>query len=249
MIARRVVLALGVIATLGGVAWAQFPGGGRRGMEVQEENIPYDGRFVFARIKYEVRFGRDLPWAHDYPRAERHFTKLLSELSTVVSYQEGGNILTLDDPELFKYPVAYMSEPGFWTLSPAEIEGMRAYIAKGGFMIFDDFYGNQWYNFEEQIRVVLPDAHLQLIPLTHPVWDSFFRIESLEYDHPNFDVKAVFLGIFEDNDPTGRLLAVVNYNNDLGDYWEWSDTDLVPIDLSNTAYKLGINYVIYAMTH
>ncbi len=249
MRARRLILALGVLGTLGGVVWAQFPGGGRRGLEVQEENIPYDGRFVFARIKYEVRFGRDLPWAHDYPRAERHFTKLLSELSTVISYQEGGNILSLDDPELFKYPVAYMSEPGFWTLNPAEIEGMRAYIAKGGFMIFDDFYGNQWYNFEEQIRVVLPDARLQPIPLSHPVWDSFFRIESLDYDHPNFAVKAVFLGIFEDNDPTGRLIAVVNYNNDLGDYWEWSDTDLVPIDLSNTAYKLGINYVIYAMTH
>ncbi len=244
---RMALWGVGLVG-LAGVAWAQFPQG-RRGRTVEEANIPYDGRFTFARIKYEVRFARDLPWSHDYPRAEQHFTKLLSELSTVVSYQEGGNILSLDDPELFKYPIAYMSEPGYWTLSPDEIDGMRAYLAKGGFMIFDDFASDQWYNFAEGIRTVLPDAQLLPLELSHPVFDSFFRIETLEYNHPYYGLPSKFYGVFEDNDPTKRLLIVANYNNDIAEYWEWSDTDWAPIDLSNTAYKLGINYVIYAMTH
>lgn len=243
---RGVLLLL--VAAGAGILAAQFPGRGRA--QAFAKNVPYDGRFTFARIRYEVGFGRDLPWSHDYPRAEQHFTKILSELSSVVAYQGGGNIFTLDDPELMHYPVAYMSEPGFWTLTPAEVAGMRAYLAKGGFMIFDDFAGDQWYNFEEQLRVVLPDARLIPLDVSHPIFDSFFRIESLDFMHPYYrGYHAQFLGVFEDNDPTKRMLAIVNYNNDISEYWEWSDTDFAPIELSNEAYKLGINYVIYAMTH
>jgi hypothetical protein len=141
-----------------------------------------------------------------------------------------------------------MAEPGFWTMTDAEAEGFRKYLAKGGFVIFDDFAGPQWFGFETQIRRALPDARLTLLDTSHPIFDSFYRIESLEYEHPYFRGRSEFYGIFEDNDPAKRLLVIVNYNNDLSEYWEFSDSGQFPIALSNEAYKLGINYVIYGMT-
>jgi hypothetical protein len=218
-------------------------------------DAPYDGRFTFARIRFTplggdggFGQGRDLKWDHDYPRAERNFVKILSEVSVMRPYMEGSNILTLDDPNLFKYPIAYLCEPGFWTLTPAESAAMRAYLLKGGFVIVDDFAGSHWYNFAEQMRQVMPEARMVELDVSHPIFDSFYRIESLEFTHPNFGLRSQFFGIFEDNDQSKRLMMIINYNNDIGDYWEWSDAGYLPIDLSNQAYKLGVNYIMYAMT-
>jgi hypothetical protein len=240
-----------VLAAGAGAVLAQFPEGSRGGWEPLP-NARYDGKFTFARIRYATRMERfrDQPWAHDYPRAEAHFGKLLSELSYTRTHLGGGNVFSADDPELFRYPIAYMSEPGWWAPSPPEAEALRRYLLKGGFLIFDDFAGNEWYNFEEQMRRVLPTGRLVRLDVSHPVFDSFFRIESLEFWHPyRPGMKSEFWGIFEDNDPARRLLVLANYNNDVAEYWEWSDTDFAPIELTNEAYKLGINYVIYAMTH
>ena len=107
-------------------------------------------------------------------------------------------------------------------------------------------------------RLIAPGAVIRAkqaaSPVTadHPIWDSFYRINAMEYFGAagTFNgLEAQFFGIFEDNDPKKRLLAIADYNNDVGEYWEFSDTGFVPIDLSNEAYKLGVNYVIYAMTH
>jgi hypothetical protein len=220
-----------------------------------KNNVPYDGRFVFARVMYHLapigwdQFGRpDVKWDHDYPRAERNFTRILREITTLRPYVEGGNVFTLDDPELAKYPVAYLCEPGFWTMNEREAAGLRNYLLKGGFIIFDDFAGSQWFNFETRMRQVLPDARLVRLEASHPIFDAFYRIGSLDFNHPYFRVSSEFYGIFEDNDPAKRLLAIVNYNNDISEYWEWSDSGLFPVDLSNEAYKLGVNYIMYGMT-
>lgn len=220
------------------------------------ENAPYDGRFTFARIRYEMsldgfgggRFGRDLPWAHDYPRAERNFTTILSELTTVQVRRDGSVILALTDPDLFKYPIAYMSEPGFWRPNDAEVAAMRAYLLKGGFFIFDDFAGDHYLNLLAQLRRVLPEYRVVRLTPAHPIFDSFYRIPSLDFTHPNYGLPSEFYGVFEENDPTKRLLMIINQNNDLGDYWEWSDQGRFMIDLSNEAYKLGINYIVYALS-
>ncbi len=161
----------------------------------------------------------------------------------------GGNILTVDDPDLFRYPVAYLVEPGFWSLTPEEAETLRNYLLKGGFLIIDDFAGGQWFNFEQRMREVLPDGRLVRLDASHPIFHSFFDIERLDHRHPYWNYAAEFYGIFEDNDPAKRLMVVVNYNNDIGESWEWSDTGFIPIDLSNEAYKLGVNYIVYALTH
>lgn len=219
-------------------------------------NVPYDGRFTFARIRFTPtccedgrRWRVDRKWDHDTPRAEIHFMKLLDALTTLEPFMDGPDIFAFDDPELMKYPVGYVSEPGFWNPTEREAQGMRDYLAKGGFLIFDDFIGPHWYNFEQQMRRVLPAARLVKLDVSHPIFDSFFHITSIEMMDPYNRAWSEFYGVFEDNDPSKRLILVANYNNDIGDYWEWSDEGFIPIKMSNEAYKLGVNYVIYAMTH
>jgi hypothetical protein len=220
----------------------------------------YDGRFSFVRIRYgsaaELASGqfsmrREPFWAHDFPRADFHFMKILGELTFLPTLVDQGNIITLDDPDLTLFPVAYMSEPGYWTMNDAEVEGLRTYLQKGGFIIFDDFRGNHIQNLFYQMRRVLPEAQFQRVDVSHPIFHSFFDIKSLDdqvaYYGEVGDVE--WWGIFEDNDPRKRLIAIANNNHDLGELWEFSDTGYVPVDLSNEAYKFGVNYVMYAMTH
>jgi len=219
-------------------------------------NAPYDGRYTFARLKYDIPMGGgggfrgvDIKWSHDYPRGETHFTKIISELSTVRIRGNISNILAVDDPELTKYPVSYMCEPGFWRPSEQQVVAFRNYLVKGGFVIFDDFAGEHWLNFESQMLRVFPKLRPIVLTLDHPIFDSFYRIKSLDYEHPYFrGFKSVFYGYFEDNDPKKRMLAIANYNNDMSEYWEFSDEGMFPIDMSNEAYKLGVNYIIYALT-
>ena len=147
--------------------------------------------------------------------------------------------------------MAYISEPGGWYPSDEEILGLQNYLLKGGFMIADDFRGSDWYNFDAQMKRVIPGSEFVELDETHPIFDSFFRIESLETLLPPYSRggRPVYLGLHEDNDPEKRLVVIANYNNDIGEYWEFSDVGWYPIDLSNEAYKLGVNYLIYAMTH
>jgi hypothetical protein len=230
-------------------------GGGRSRGPVIEPNVPYDGRFTYIRVKYDIPMGGggfrgvDIKWSHDYPRGERHFAKIVSQLSTIRTWATGSAILGLDDPLLTKYPVAFLTEPGFWHPTESEVVALRNYLTKGGFIIFDDFAGEHWMNFEAQMRRVLPKLRPIELKLSHPLFDSFYKIKTLDYNHPYYrGYKSVFYGIFEDNDPKKRLMAVVNYNNDISEYWEFSDEGMFPMDASNEAYKIGINYIIYALT-
>lgn len=214
-----------------------------------EPNVPYDGRFTFARIRYTEY--RSAGWAYDYPAMERNLLTMVSELTTLKPHVRGSNIHTLDDPELLKYPIAYLSEPGYWLPSESEVEGLRTYLARGGFLIVDDFMLNEWANFERQIRRVLPAAEIVRLDGSEAIFDSFYHIESLDMKYPSRgwrDLQAEFLGIYEDGDPNKRMMVVINYNNDIGDYMEWSGEGFWPVNISNDAYKLAINYIIYGMT-
>ena len=217
-------------------------------------NLPYDGRFTFVRLRFEAQGqgqGYTPPWAHDYPRAERNLMRILDFATLLKPRMEDGNIFAVDDPELTRYPLAYLCEPGFWYPSDDEAEALRNYLLKGGFIIFDDFRGNHIYNLVAQMRRVYPEAGFQKLDASHPIFHSFFEIKTLDprsgYYAEMGDTE--WLGIYEDNDPRKRLIAIANNNHDLGELWEFSDTGYVPVDLSNEAYKFGVNYVMYAMTH
>lgn len=227
------------------------------GINDESVHIAYDGRFAFVRLRYQMPgasgrfrgFRREPPWAHDYPRSDRHLMKILAEITLLKPHLDDSAILTLDDPDLHNYPVAYMSEPGYWTLNDAEVQGLRSYLAKGGFLIFDDFRQEHWYNFEQQMTRVLPSQRLVQLGADHPIFHAFFEIDPARFVSPYGGLTPIFYGVFEDGDPNKRLQVIANYNNDLGEYWEFSDTGWVPVDLSNEAYKFGVNYIVYGMTH
>ena len=215
-----------------------------------EPNATYDGRFTFVRLQYTV-YGRS-GWEFDYPAMERNFMTIVNELTTLRPHVKQSNIHRLNDPKLSHYPVAYLSEPGYWLPDDAEAAGLRTWIAKGGFLIVDDFYfPRQWDNFERSMHKVMPNARILPLDVSHPIFDAFFHIKTLSgMHHPdNASATSEFLGIFEDNDPTKRLQVIINYNNDIGDYMEWSGDGWYPVNLSNDAYKLATNYVVYALTH
>ena len=214
-----------------------------------EPNIPYDGRFTFARIRY-IEYGRS-GWEYDYPTMERNLMAMAGEITALRPHAVASNVFTLDDPELLKYPVAYLSEPGYWHPSAGEAAGLRNYLGKGGFLIVDDFMRREWANFEAQITRALPGAVIHRLDVSHPVFDSFFRIGSLDMVYPHDPyLKAEFFGIFEDNDPAKRLIVVINYNNDIGDYMEHSGGEAPwwPVNVTNEAYKLAINYLVYGLS-
>lgn len=240
---------------------------GRRGYrgpppEVPIDNLDYNGRFTFNRVQFtpsvwspsrRYMWGLDLYWNHDYPRAEQNLMQIIRHL-TVVEPNMEGVIYRFDDPELFRYPLAYVSEPGVWTMDDDETESLREYVLKGGFLIFDDFQGYDIYNLQEQIQRVLPGARLQILDTTHPIFHSFFDITQEDILN-QADVSIyygagdpVIYGVYEDNDPNRRLLMVANHNQDVGESWEFSDSGWIPIELSNNSFKLGVNYVIYSMT-
>jgi hypothetical protein len=164
--------------------------------------------------------------------------------------------VTLDDPELFKYPVAYIIEVSWWQMTDTQAAALRAYMQKGGFVIVDDFkaegdFGSAgWGPFESNMRRVLPGVRFVPMSATHPIFHSFFEIDNLDIIPQAYNAgKPYFFGVYEDNDPSKRLMMIVNYNTDISQYWEWSGTGLRPIDDTNEAYKLGVNYLLYGLTH
>jgi hypothetical protein len=259
----RALVIVFVVLSLAGAALAQRRGfgfGGRDRFQMRP-NARYDGRFTFVRVNYETAPGgywyRGLPaWAHGYPMAEQNLMKIMNELSYLGANEDEINTLSLDDPELFKYPVAYIIEVSWWTLTDSQAAALRAYMQKGGFVIVDDFkargdFGSPgWEPFEANMQRVLPKARFVEMEATHPIFHCFFEIETLENFPQAYNAgRPVFRGLYEDNDPKKRLQMIVNYNTDISQYWEWSGRGLRPFDETNEAYKLGVNYIIYGMTH
>ena len=224
-------------------------------------NVPYDGQFTFVRVKYETApggywAGGRPSWVHGFPLAEQNLMRIMTDMSYLAPHVEDINVLTLDDPELFKYPVAYIIEVSWWTLTDTQAAALRAYMQKGGFVIVDDFkakgdFGSPgWDVFESNMLRVLPRARFVEMQPTDPIFHCFFEIETLANFPQAYNLgPPVFRGVYEDNDPKKRLLMIVNYNTDISQYWEWSGRGLRPFDETNEAYKLGVNYIIYGLTH
>lgn len=269
------IIIVGLLCTL--VLAQRGRGGGRRKPsmdlpEVYENGIPktdpnWSGKFTFVRIRFDTSqyaqyYGYNNvlgdggpPWSHDYPVAGRHLMKIMVELSKIdATLDVNEPILSLDDPMLFKFPFAYLAEVGFMNLSDAEINGMREYLKRGGFLLVDDFRSaGQFYVLQEHVRRAFPELQLKKLDLSHPIFNCFFSIKTL-------DLNPVYGGGFGTRetanpefwgleDETGRLMMIINYNYDVSDFWQFSDNPFRPIEETNEAYKFGVNYIIYALTH
>ena len=251
---KIVAVAAAIVATATSVTSAQRNrGGGQRNINFDPgpQRTKYDGRWAFVRLRYGGGMGRGGPeWAHDYPYGEQHFLQILKFVTNTDAREDMTQILNLDDPEIFKYPIVYMAEPGYWTVSDAEATSFRAYLQKGGMVIFDDFHFQDWPYFEQAMLKVLPDAKFVDLDITNTLFHSFFDVPSFDVVHNMYDQgKPIFRGIYEDNDPKKRLLAIINYNTDISEYWEYSASGFYPVSDTNQAYQIGVNWIIYGFTH
>lgn len=222
---------------------------GRR-VNVYGARASYDGRFTLARLQYRAYSG----WAFDWPEMEHNLGLILSNITAIRTGPDSDNTFRMDDEDLLRYPIAYLSEPGYWFPTESEAAALRTYLAKGGFLIVDDFhFDNEWNVFERAIGRVLPGHQIEPLPLSHPVFHTFFDIKSLKVPYPGRlgeqGLMGEFYGIHEDSDRLKRLMVVISYNMDLGDYMEWSATGVYAVAPTNEAYKFFINYLIYGFTH
>ncbi|HSJ25140.1 MAG TPA: DUF4159 domain-containing protein [Longimicrobiales bacterium] len=260
----RATLGLGLLATAGTVAVLDAQQG-RRGdrsadcyVPEQCPRAPYDGRVTFARVYFPAGGGSGMmggfgepPWHHDRPWAERNLSSIIREISYMRTFDgwHGGNVFALDDPEIFRHPVLWLAEPGYWVPTDEQVLALRAYLEKGGFIIFDDFFDQHWVNFSRQMARVLPELRPIRLTGSEPVFRSFFDIDIHALNIVYRGYTPEFYGIFEDNDPTKRQLAMINYNGDIGEFMEYSATGFAPVDVTNEAYRLAVNYFFYTMVH
>ncbi len=222
------------------------------------ETKPPQTEFTFARLVFRGgsgwRFGA---WATDAPKADVTFIAGIKRL-TNLDVRESHYYVPITSPELFHYPFLYAAEVGYLELSSQEAEILREYFKRGGFMVVDDFHGTlEWSNFQSQMHKVFPGGRIEDLPVSHPLFHCFFDIDELfqvpgvimfysgtTYEKDGYNPH--FRGVF---DGDGQLKVMINFNSDLGDAWEWADVPFYPEKYSSAAYRLGINYIIYSMTH
>jgi hypothetical protein len=174
---------------------------------------------------------------------------MLEEFTAVSSNTGESNVFELEDRSVFEHPIILISEPGTWGLTDEGAANLREYLLKGGFLFFDDFEEEMWYNLAEQIAKTLPEGQWVEIGPEHPVFDTFFYIENIYLPHPAYRLTPTYRAIFEDNDPEKRIMVLANHNSDLLEYWEYAGLGYFAVDPTNDAFRLGINYIVYGLTH
>ena len=221
------------------------------------------GEFQFVRLVYSAnrycadRWGRSQWWKTDHPAAEHHLLKGISRLTRVAA-AELPRILSPLDESIFDYPWIYAVEVGYWHLSDPEAARMREYLLRGGFLMVDDFHGScEWSVFVRSMQRVFPDRPIVDIPENdeafHVIYDLDHRIQipsaQIIYWGQTWEKDGFtphWRGIYDDD---GRLMVAINFNMDIGDAWEHADLPAYPENMTALAYRFGINYLIYAMTH
>ena len=219
--------------------------------------------FVFARLACSNRdywmywFNYWLedrpPWKHDYPESDEFIEALLHELTGIRVTSNSYKIVKLDSPDIFQYPFLYLSEPGFLDLNQKEIDNLGEYIRRGGFIMADDFRTGEFLDGPEELEVLrkyfkkaLPERQFERLDISHPIFHSFYDIQTLEMKPPYGQFRPEFWGL---SDEHGRLQVIAFYNNDIGDYWKYLDEGEKPLQDSTTSIRIGINAIVYAMTH
>ena len=258
MLVSPVFACLGIIVAL---ARADRTAPRLRGQELKAPSAEEEGpEFTFVRAVYSGLgpWGYYKSWATDWPKADRQFILGIKRLTNIkVADQE--KTIDLTKPELFRFPFIYAVEVGHMDLTEEEASSLREYLQRGGFMFCDDFWGSQeWENFQRNMAKVLPGSKVVDIPRDHAIFHCYYDIQQIlqvpnvgnalyqNITHEQDGFVPFCRGIFDDN---GRLMVVINWNTDIGDAWEWADLPGYPAKYSTYAYQMGINAIVYAMSH
>jgi hypothetical protein len=214
--------------------------------------------FAFARLRYRSpgRWRRG-GWGTDSNKAEQHFVQGVRRL-TRVHTRSNEEIIDVDSDEMYQWPWLYAVEVGRWELSDSQARRLRDYLDRGGFLMVDDFHGTyEWAVFMASLQRVFPDRPVVDIqdddPIFHVLYDIQDRVQvpgrQYLYSGRTYErdgVEAKWRAVYDDK---GRIQVAICHNMDLGDAWEWADDPSYPERFASTAYKIGINYLIYSMTH
>lgn len=233
-------------------------------------NPSYDGRTTVARIRFTPNtLGgcavADSPsgpgWGHDYPMSVQGLMKAATELTNVLGPVDSTVTLAADDPEFMKHPVAMLTEPGCWNPTDAEVKALRIYLLKGGFLMVDDptlsseseaNFQLSSAHFENWMTRVLPGIRPVHITRSDPIFESFFGVDPDQVPGLSQGPPGEVYGFYQDNDPARRLMVVASYRTRLGEYWRFGTgvgNGLGDGTAAQAAYKLGLNYLIYGLSH
>lgn len=231
--------------------------------------------FAFARLMFPPGplngyYGRDWEWhrgnslwTQDFPRADRHFLMAVRRL-TRIHVRSVEQVVNLDEGDAYDWPWLYAVQVGEWGITQHEADVLRDYLLRGGFFMADDFHGAyEWEMFEKRMKMVFPDRPIVDIPDNDAIFHTLFDLDDRPqipgaahlrrgYKVPDYaqgpeDGKgAHWRGIYDDK---GRIMVAICFNSDVGDSWEWTDRPEYPEKFSSAGVRVGINYLIYAMTH
>ena len=262
--------ALGVVGAL--CAW-QRPFRQLPGVEYTDFELPPDwqmkGEWAFARLMYppgandgyrgrfdgDWRQGLSL-WTQDYPRADRHLSQAMRRLTRIHVRSVEQPVSLEDAGEVYNWPWLYAVQVGEWGLTNSQAKTLRDYLLRGGFFMADDFHGaEEWEVFLESMKRVFPDRPIVEIDESDAIFHTVFDLKEryqvpgaahLRLGYKNDGIGAHWRGIYDDK---GRVMVAISFNSDLGDAWEYADDPRYPEKFSDLAIRVGVNYVVYAMTH
>ncbi len=213
-------------------------------------NDGYRGRF-----SGDWRDGMSL-WTQDFPRADRHFALAVRRL-TRIDTRSVEQCVNLDDGgDVYNWPWLYAVQVGEWGITDQQADKLRDYLSRGGFFMADDFHGTvEWSVFQESMKRVFPNRPIVEIPDKDPIFHTVYDLddryqivgaEHLAQGHKLDGYVARWRGLYDDK---GRVMVAISFNSDVGDSWEWADDPRYPEKYSALGVRLGINYIVYAMTH
>jgi hypothetical protein len=273
---RKLLLAFAAGALCIGTLYAfQKPFRVYRSLEPYDDiNLPLDwqekAEWVFARLMYPShpyakfeRRGSDwreggTGWTEDYPRADRHFNTALSRLTRIHVRSVEQPVNPDDGDDIFNWPWLYVGLPGNWDLTDAQAAKIRDFLDRGGFLLADDFWqADEWSGFEEGMHRILPNRPIVDLEDADSIFHTVYNLDD-RYQVPgewamrpgmsyrSAGTVAYWRGIYDEKD---RLMVAICANSDLGDAWEWADAPHYPEKYSALGIRIGVNYVIYALTH
>ncbi len=276
MVIRKLMWRVGLGAALLGTLFAferpfrEFPG-----VEYNVGDIPLPSdwqqktEWAFVRLMYPPgandgyrgRFDGDWHnglslWTQDYPRADRHFSLAVRRLTRIQTRSVEQVVNLEDGNDVYNWPWIYAVQVGEWGITEPQAKKLRDYLLRGGFFMADDFHGTvEWEVFKESMKLVFPDRPIVDIPdsdaIFHTVYDLDERYQITGAEHLSTGYKkdgyvARWRGIYDDK---GRVMVAISFNSDVGDSWEWADSPQYPEKFSALGIRIGINYIVYAMTH
>jgi hypothetical protein len=213
------------------------------------QNEPPPTELVVARWRYGTNgwFGH-MGWSHNYPSSDRNLNEFIASATGIDVDLLSFRIVDLSSDEIFEYPFAYVSEPGEMELTAQELANLREFVDRGGFILMDDFDGaRQLDNMRSQVLQAFPERSFAVMAATNPVFDAHFSLRDLDRMSPY--VPGGHITYYSLDDAEGRLAIAAGHNNDLANFWDWYDEARMPLEPAADAFRLGVNFVVWSMTH